>query len=943
MAGTTLLGTLVVALGSESKDFTRGMDAAGIKTKQASAEMAKASVVALGLSAAIIGIGVAATKLAGGFETQMIRVGAISKATADEFRLLEATARNLGATTQFTATQAAEGMTFLAQAGFSVEENVGAMEGVLQLATAAQLDLATASDIAASTLRGMGLEIADIGRVNDVLVTAMTSANTNVQQLGAAFKFVGPVAKSAGVAFEEIAAGVSLMSNAGIQGEMAGTAMRGAIAKLLNPSKEASAVLSELGITAVDSSGKLMPFSGIIRDLGAAGITTGQIFEVFGQRAGPGVAALIEVGADALDGFTKKLRESGGAAADIQKKQLNSLEGQLDILKSQFESLALDIGKILMPAFRQMVATVQEAVKWFQDMTDEQKNSIVEMGAMAAGALAAVGTVGGLIVALGALKIALAVVGIAFSTAFGPVGLVIAAVGAAIALLILDVGKLEVALTDLSPEEGARKQRAAEAKAAEESRLEKESRGGSVDLFSGRLDAQQKKKDDAASVAAKKAARAIKELEREAAKAAEELGVEFGEFFGVLDSGKLQVESFGDGFEGAMADIRGAVKSTNKNLVLVGRDMAKALAPKLIAEKIEEMGDAFGDAARTVEVGADGLAAPFMDLAARLGSETVVGAAEAGIRALREKSKKTAKTVGKAMEFAAQTLGNAFLQGSQTLGSVFGAAVEGFSKGGVFGAIIGAFAALLSETKSFAAIIANVEAFLQRIVSRLEPIVEPFVALFDAILETMELVSILGDSIGNLTGGFEVFGFLIEGLAKVVGWINGAIETAVNAILEGLAKLVGVFSDKLAKKIRNAKIDLDQVDRRGSGDGASRERAAPRGMTDAMETVADSVNDFGDALKEATGELLNIPTGLKIAAARFAASDPALAASVGGLPGPGSVVGTGSMTINIENFTAENPAEFLDTMRRESEFQQFRDTGSTMGGPEFGNSRAGTR
>src|SRR5690606_30654581 len=160
------------------------------------------------------------------FEAAMARVGAVSRATAEQQEALTAAAREAGATTTFSATQAAEALSFLAMAGFRAEESIGALPSVLQLAASAQIHLGTPADITSNILTGYGMTVEELGRANDVLVASFTSANVDLSMLGESFKYVGPVARGAGVQFEEVAAAIGLLGNAGIQGSMAGTALR---------------------------------------------------------------------------------------------------------------------------------------------------------------------------------------------------------------------------------------------------------------------------------------------------------------------------------------------------------------------------------------------------------------------------------------------------------------------------------------------------------------------------------------------------------------------------------------------------------------------------------------------------------------------------------------------------------------------------------------------
>ena len=196
-------------------------------------------------------------KTAADFEQAMARVKAVSGATDEEFAKLTNTARELGRTTKFSASEAADGMNFLAMAGFKSTEIIAAMPSVLELAAAANLDLASAADITSNNLTGYGMKVEDLAKVNDVLVGTFTSANTDLTQLGIAMKYVGPVASSAGISFTEVAAAIGLLGNAGIQGSMAGTSLRKTISSLIKPSSAGAKELQKLGVSVVDSKGKL--------------------------------------------------------------------------------------------------------------------------------------------------------------------------------------------------------------------------------------------------------------------------------------------------------------------------------------------------------------------------------------------------------------------------------------------------------------------------------------------------------------------------------------------------------------------------------------------------------------------------------------------------------------------------------------------------------------
>jgi TP901 family phage tail tape measure protein len=289
------------------------------------------------------------------FETAMNRVVALSSATGEQFDALSQQARELGRTTQFTASEAADAMGFLAMAGFGANEILGAMPGTLQLASSAQMDLARAADIVSNVLTGYGKDVSELAHVNDVLVKAFTSANTDLEQLAEAMKYAGPVASAAGVQFEQAAAALALMGNAGIQGSMAGTSLRGAMTRILNPTKQVSEAMNEAGLSFTDSAGRLLPLDAIIQQLEPHADDAGLMMRLFGQRAGPAMAALVGQGSEALRELQGELENSGGTAQRISEVQMSGFNGQMKAFRSAVEGMNIAIGSALLPALTSMV------------------------------------------------------------------------------------------------------------------------------------------------------------------------------------------------------------------------------------------------------------------------------------------------------------------------------------------------------------------------------------------------------------------------------------------------------------------------------------------------------------------------------------------------------------------------------------------------------------
>jgi TP901 family phage tail tape measure protein len=293
----------------------------------------------------IVGVGASIVMTAGKFEAGMNKVKAVTGAAGTEFDALSNQAKELGRTTKFTAGQAADAMGFLGMAGFDANEIMAAMPATLQLAAAANMDLGSSADIISNILAGYGLEVHELAGANDSLVKAMTSTNVDLSMLGTSFKYVGPIAKSAGLEFNETAAAIGLMGNAGIQGSMAGTALRGAITRMVKPTEESKKVMNELGLEFLDTAGRLKPLDEIVQMLEPHAENTGAMMQLFGQRAGPAMMALVGQGSEALSDLQAELDGAGGTAARIADVQMEGFNGQMLKLRSAAEGLMIAIAE----------------------------------------------------------------------------------------------------------------------------------------------------------------------------------------------------------------------------------------------------------------------------------------------------------------------------------------------------------------------------------------------------------------------------------------------------------------------------------------------------------------------------------------------------------------------------------------------------------------------
>lgn len=299
-----------------------------------------------GLTLPIAAAGTAMLITAGNFESSMREIQALTSGSTAEMEMLSTQAMKMGADTQFSAGAAADAMSQLIKGGFDVEQTYAALPGVMQLAAAASLDIASAADIATNVLSGMGMEVSELSRVNDVLSQTANASDTDVRELGEAFKMVGPIAKGVGMDLEDTSSVLALLAENGIRGTMAGTALRGIIASLAAPSGAAKEVMDRLGLSVLDASGKLLPMTDIVQQLNDKGASTSDIYRLFGRETAGAMQALVGSGAPALERMNDLLEQSGGVAQDLADAKMGGLNGAIEQLKGALESLAISSGPV---------------------------------------------------------------------------------------------------------------------------------------------------------------------------------------------------------------------------------------------------------------------------------------------------------------------------------------------------------------------------------------------------------------------------------------------------------------------------------------------------------------------------------------------------------------------------------------------------------------------
>ncbi|MED1923560.1 phage tail tape measure protein [Bacillus velezensis] len=426
MAGTTV-GEIRARLVLDMADWSRrsqqarnDMDQMGRSSANLSKQMGLIQKASLAVGGAVVaGIGVSVKKAAD-FEEAMSRVKAISGATGQDFEDLKNIAAKMGAETKYTAVEAAEGLQYLAMAGFSVKAQVGSLPAVLNLAAASGEGLGRSADIVSNIMTGFGIKAEDSGHAVDVLVKAMTTANTDLPQLGDAMKFVAPVAHSLGYSIEDTATAVAKMSDAGIQGSMAGTALRASLLHLTNPVGQSAKAMKKYGIEVKDAHGNLKPIPELVGHISKQfeGMTSAQktaaAAQLVGVEAASGFVTLLGVGEKGLRNYSKTLKEAGGTADKVAKTQMDNLKGSFEQFTSALDGLGIAIGNEFLPTFRKIVETGTKVVEFLSELNP----GIITTGIEMAGAAAAVA-----LVASSMMKLGIAVRGL--FVAMGPAGWVI--------------------------------------------------------------------------------------------------------------------------------------------------------------------------------------------------------------------------------------------------------------------------------------------------------------------------------------------------------------------------------------------------------------------------------------------------------------------------------------------------------------------------------------
>lgn len=363
---------------------------AGASMQEAGGKIEDAGKKVMGASAVVGGLGIAAVKTTGDFDEAMSQVQAISGATGEEFQALRNKAEEMGSKTKFSATESAEALNDMAAAGWSTQDMLDGIEGIMKLAEAGGEDLATTTDIAASALTGFGLTAKDSAHFADQLAAAAAYTNAGISDMGAAFQYCAPVAGSLGFNVRDTATALGILSNSGIKATQAGTAMRTIMSKLSGDIKITGANIGDVTVKTANADGSMRSLSDILADCRKAfgGLTDSEkasaAESLVGRNAMSAFLTLMNASQGDVDDLTGKLDDCTGAADKMAETMEDNLPGQIGKLKAAVQELAISFGDILMPYVRKAVSAVQGFVEWLNNLPDGAKRAIAVIGAIVA-------------------------------------------------------------------------------------------------------------------------------------------------------------------------------------------------------------------------------------------------------------------------------------------------------------------------------------------------------------------------------------------------------------------------------------------------------------------------------------------------------------------------------------------------------------------------------
>ena len=425
-----VIRNLVVKIAADISSLSKGLQTAQKQIQKVAAGFTKAGTkLTASITLPLVALGTAAVNVSQEFEQSMANAASVAGATGDELQRMKDIAREMGSKTVFSASQAADALYYMASAGYKVDQMADSIQATLNLASATQSDLAFTTDTVISALNQFGLEANQAERVTNVYAAAIGNSMATIDKLANSMSYVGPVAHSLGWEIEDVAGALSVLYNAGYDGSMAGTSLRQSLVNLMNPTSSAQKIFEELGIDMAKLDPTTNSLADILDVLNEAGLSTAQAMEIFGARAGPGMLALLSAGGDAVRDMTEAVTGTN-KATEMAEIQLDTLQGQMKILKSEVEEIALQFGDILIPIIRQLLSKyITPLINKIMGLSSGTKKNIVTIALLAA-------AIGPLLLVIGKLLSGVGSILKLGSLLFSKTGLIIAAIAAVVAVIV---------------------------------------------------------------------------------------------------------------------------------------------------------------------------------------------------------------------------------------------------------------------------------------------------------------------------------------------------------------------------------------------------------------------------------------------------------------------------------------------------------------------------
>lgn len=443
---------------STLSDFVNSSNSAGTRFQALGSSLKTVgNTITASVSLPLLALGAGAIKTASDFEAGMSKVSALSGATGNDLKMLEDKAKEMGATTKYSATEASDALSYMALAGWDAKQMAEGLEPSLKLAGASGMDLALATDIVTDTMSMFGMKASEATKMTDMLAYAQANSNTDVQQLGEALKYCGASANAMGYDLADTTALLGTFADQGLKGSSAGTTLNAMFRDMKKNAEDGKIAIGKKNVAIVDANGNYRDMTDILADVQKAteGMTQAErdmaLSSIWGTEALKGINMAFEAGIPKIKDFEDGIRRSDGVASDMYDTMQNNLKGAIDNMKSAFEGVMITIGERLIPIFQNLVDGITNMFTWFNNLNPAIQNVIIGVG----GFLAVLGPllliVGNIIIfitnlgtAIGTLTAFFSASGVgagllatAIGLITGPVSLVITAITALIAIGVL--------------------------------------------------------------------------------------------------------------------------------------------------------------------------------------------------------------------------------------------------------------------------------------------------------------------------------------------------------------------------------------------------------------------------------------------------------------------------------------------------------------------------